>query len=266
MAHNLPPVSKLITDSWHSYKPRFKELALLMVAASGISGIAMLVLITAFALIFISPVKDVFNYFKNSAGAFPITSFSLLIVALIIIIALTAIIQSWILASMWIATDNPKTIRISTALTAGWKRVWSFLGMSVIRGIICFLGTIFFFIPGILFSVWFIYSDILSVRGDKPLAALKNSRALVMKRWWITALDLLVAWLIIFLPYEAVSIIVQTFLSRWPENGFVLFFSSLIGIITLVVYIFFACPWFLVFKKTLLDAAQNNVCSPDQAT
>jgi hypothetical protein len=58
----------------------------------------------------------------------------------------------------------------------------------VITSIISFFGTLFFIIPGILFSVWFLFSRYAVVFGDsKIFESLSYSKALTRGRWWSTA-------------------------------------------------------------------------------
>lgn len=67
----------------------------------------------------------------------------------------------------------------------GFKKLWKYLSITVIVGLIVLLGGILLIIPGVIFAVWFAFSVLLVI--DKNLSvkeALKQSKFMVMGDFW----------------------------------------------------------------------------------
>jgi hypothetical protein len=86
-------------------------------------------------------------------------------------------------ALMYAAAHLDTTVK---AAYAEAKRIfWPMVWVSILSGVIIFAGIIFFIIPGIIFSVWFIFASyVLLYEGTRGFAALKESKAMVKGKWW----------------------------------------------------------------------------------
>lgn len=105
--------------------------------------------------------------------------------ALLLLLPLSAaiIIGIWSQAAMLFAVKDD--ISAKEALAISWDKMGSFFWVGFLTWVIVFVGFIAFIIPGIIFSVWFIFAVFEFVCEDvKGLQALKNSKNLVKGNWW----------------------------------------------------------------------------------
>ena len=74
---------------------------------------------------------------------------------------------------------------VSAFFKNGLIKIFPFIWVSFLMGIIVFSGFILLIIPGIIFSVWFSLSYYVLVWEDlRGLSAIKASKNLVSKYWW----------------------------------------------------------------------------------
>lgn len=99
-----------------------------------------------------------------------------------------AIVSSWLSATVLVAVyqvAHQKLIGVGETLSAGWKLVWKYLGVSIISGMVVFLGLVFFVIPGIVFGIWFSFSLYLMIdKKTSVIDSLEQSKALVSGFFW----------------------------------------------------------------------------------
>lgn len=82
-------------------------------------------------------------------------------------------------------TLQKKRGAIRESLLIGAHKLISFIWISLLAGVIVFGGTLLLIIPGLIFSLWYLFASThLIVDGTRGYAALKASRALVVGRWW----------------------------------------------------------------------------------
>jgi len=115
-----------------------------------------------------------------------------------VIIGLTAGITAmfWPIAALVIAVAD-SSLGIKEALAAGWKKLWAFLWLFSIIGYIIAGGYLLFIVPGIIFTVWFIFAQyILASEHTGGMNALLRSKAYVKDRWFDVCIRLLVMWAI----------------------------------------------------------------------
>lgn len=80
------------------------------------------------------------------------------------------------------------------------KTVSHFFVVLFLTGLITALGLLLFIIPGLIFLVWFSFAGIIAVVEGKGLSALKESKALVVDRFWPVAWRLLIISLLANIP------------------------------------------------------------------
>jgi hypothetical protein len=63
--------------------------------------------------------------------------------------------------------------------------MWPTIYTSLLTGLVIFGGTVLFIVPGIIFSVWYVFSTYAVILDNKKGGvALKFSKSLVIGRWW----------------------------------------------------------------------------------
>jgi hypothetical protein len=87
--------------------------------------------------------------------------------------------------AMYKAVVSPQGTTIQSAYQFALSNFVPYLVVSIIMGVVVFLGFIALVIPGIIFAVWFSFSYFtLLSEGKKGIEALKASREYVRGHWW----------------------------------------------------------------------------------
>lgn len=236
----LMSIGELFSQSWKVYKSRFWTILGIIV----IQILARLIVV----------IGGVFGGFFGIAGLsaalkspFPdptTIAVSLSIISIIVLIILS-LIYIWGNASLIYAVVN-KELTTWAALKRGFKILLPFLWISFLVGV-CVMGGIFLLIiPGIIFGVWFAFSNYVliaeNIRGSK---ALKRSKFLVRGYGWQIFRRLFVF---------AGLIYVVDFIGNLHD---------VIGIISGIVYLFLLSPLFIIYSyliyqnlKSLKEGAQ----------
>lgn len=118
---------------------------------------------------------------------------------------------AWLTAALFQQVSNPQ-LRIVQALSLGWKNLGRFAWLLLLLGTIISGGSLLLIIPGILFSIWFLFSHyILAEEGSGGLAALEKSHQLVRGHWWPVFSRMFLLLL--------VSVAISTMAGRLPVIG-----------------------------------------------
>jgi hypothetical protein len=103
---------------------------------------------------------------------------------------------SWTLAAVICAVADDQ-LGIKDALGRGWEKVWAFLWFFSTSGFILTGGFLLFVIPGILFLVWFAFSQfIVASEDERGLAALLKSKEYVRGHGFEVFVRLFLIWII----------------------------------------------------------------------
>ncbi len=96
------------------------------------------------------------------------------------------LIQVWTLTSLFCAVrDRKKSKGVIAAFQEGWLKILPYIWVSFLMGLLIMTGSLFFFVPAIIFSVWFSFSAFIVVTEDiRGLNALLKSKRYVAGRWW----------------------------------------------------------------------------------
>lgn len=178
----LSEIGDLLTRSWELFKARIGVLLPLQLLS-----IAFLVICTA-AIV--------------SIGAF----FVLLLPAYKNLILVTSVIMGvtigitamfWPITALIIAVADRSLSIKEALLAAGWKKLWAFFWLFSLLGYIVAGGYLLFLIPGVIFTIWFIFSQyILATENMGGMNALLKSKAYVKARWFDVFIRFLVIWAI----------------------------------------------------------------------
>jgi hypothetical protein len=102
----------------------------------------------------------------------------------------------WGLAAMVFAVAD-ESIDIKTALQRGWSRIWAFAWVFTLTGFIVTGGFLLLIIPGIIFSVWFFFSQfVLAAEDERGMRALLKSKAYMQGRFFEVFIRLIVVWMV----------------------------------------------------------------------
>lgn len=133
---------------------------------------------------------------------------------------------------------------------------------SILTVLATFGGFILFVIPGIIFIVWLSFtSQAIALDDQRPVAALKASKALVLGRWWQVAWRLIVPVIVFGVIVWALRAIISFPLSWiavslnsgfWSKTvvTFVLLINGLIGLLAIPLATIAPTLLYLELKKT----------------
>ncbi len=180
---NLRGIGELIKASWDLFlKLFFKLFVIALLGGIVLGGLALMFM--GFGLMF---------------GKFPteLASFSGPLVAVFGLGAgISTLILIWVTLSLIIAIIRPD-LGSAGCLRMAIDRYGGYLWLSILTAGIIFFGFLLLFVPGILFSIWFIFGAYVFVEEGRPgLEALKRSRQLVSGYAWPVFGRLLILWLI----------------------------------------------------------------------
>ncbi len=177
-----------------------------------------------------------------------------------IIFILFAVISSWAqIALIYFTKERDKDLRSSQAFAFAWEKLGTYWWIAFLVGFLFLGGFMLFFIPGLLFSVWFSFVYYVMVAEDeKGMTALLKSREYVKGRVWS------VVWRFIVLYFF-------NLLFAIPVGLFFGGFSSPLGsFLTQNIFSFFVVPFniiylFLVYQN-LVEIKGKFVFAPHKNT
>jgi hypothetical protein len=107
--------------------------------------------------------------------------------------AYSLVVIAWISAALTYAIVE-EDLGVRQALGYGLQRIWSFLWVSLLTGFIMTGGYLLFFVPGVLFTLWFLFAPFVLAREDtRGMDALLKSKACVAGFGWAVLGRLLLA-------------------------------------------------------------------------
>ena len=178
---NLTRIGDLFQSAWEIFKRRFWPLIALyllsIVFLAGVFGIFF-----GFGF-FLSRLFSDVQHVVMAGGA-------------VVGAAAGLIAMCWGLAAFICAVAD-ESLGIKDALSEGSQKIWSFLWIFTLLSYIITGGLFLFFIPAVLFSVWFIFSQfILAREGVSGMDSLLKSKEYVKGYWFDVFLRLFLVWII----------------------------------------------------------------------
>lgn len=176
----LRSIEQLFSDSWGIFKERFGTLLGLYL----LPILLMLVIIGVFAGIGLL-----------LALAVPDLRAAFIATGTLIGVLIGIIVVFWGFAGFTFAVAD-QGLGMQDALTKGWQRLGAFVWLYTVIGYVITGGFLLFFIPGIIFLVWFAFAQFILVNDDdRGMNAMLKSKEYVKDRWFDVFLRLLVVWL-----------------------------------------------------------------------
>lgn len=110
--------------------------------------------------------------------------------------ALSFIIGLWtqiVLIRLTSASLTKEALNEKILYTESWRDTAPFLWISILMSLIIMAGTILLVIPGLIFTIWYLFSlYIFAIEGKRGYGALQRSKELVQGRFWAVVWRLVV--------------------------------------------------------------------------
>lgn len=141
---------------------------------------------------------------------------ALVVVLLMVFLAALLTVQFWTgAASFFAVKDYQEKIGVIESFRRSWKKLGSYFWVSIIAALVTMGGYILFIVPGIIFSVWFVFAQLISLfENERGMNAVLKSREYVRNRWWPVFLRLL----FIFAFFMAISLFLEVLKSPIISN------------------------------------------------
>jgi hypothetical protein len=108
------------------------------------------------------------------------------------------VVQGAIAVLVAAALEQDRALSAGETLRALGDRAGSVVSVSMMSGILIFIGTLFLVIPGILIAVWTsVATPVAAIEGIKNSAALSRSRELARGQFWHVLGTMLLGWVIV---------------------------------------------------------------------
>jgi hypothetical protein len=184
MEEFLKSLKKLVLASWESVKPRWKNIAYLLLVEMGI-GFLIALIVGIFFVIF--PDYSLIGIialgrFSPSMIGYALHSPAILIMLLgFLILGLASLLlSSFVVIAFVIALKEDAKINFGKLLEKSKNKYWNYCGTLLLASILIALAALVFVIPGILLAImYFAVPFIVVETGLKNMAALKSSWDLV---------------------------------------------------------------------------------------
>ncbi|MFA7395252.1 MAG: hypothetical protein WCZ69_02420 [Candidatus Paceibacterota bacterium] len=126
-----------------------------------------------------------------------------------IISLVAALIMFWAQGALVLLFLNRESdLSVKSAYKNAWPKYWSLLWISILATFITLGGFGLFVIPGLIFTVWFMFSMIvLMAEGERGIKALVKSREYVRNNFWLVVGRYLVIMILVLLAYIILGII-----------------------------------------------------------
>lgn len=141
------------------------------------------------------------------------------------------------------AIQHEGAVGTKKLLKESWPLVWRYLLLSLLVGLTVLAGFILLIVPGITFSVWFMFSTyVLVVEGTGGTAAMRRSKFYARGKFWGLFGRMLILMLLFFVP----AMIISSF-----ENDILTYIWQLISF-------FILSPLSSIYSFKLYQAAKTS--------
>jgi hypothetical protein len=177
----LPGIGTLFDRSWEIFKRRIGTLIALYLLS---------------AALFIVPIGIFIGIGYLFSEFFSASKTALMISGGLFGMIAGMIAASWGYAAFIFAVADDR-LGVGDSLDRGGQKIWAFMWLLSILGYIIMGGFFLFFVPGMMFAVWFTFSQFILAREDKRgMDALLKSREYVRGYFWDIFLRLFIIWLV----------------------------------------------------------------------
>ncbi|MEF8846998.1 MAG: hypothetical protein V5A57_01020 [Candidatus Paceibacterota bacterium] len=174
-------VFDLLNKSWEVYKDKFGTLVsitAIQVVGNFVIGLIG-ILITIVTSVSLSSLQTGLQSSKLMGWGLWFLVFAVFLLPVIVFNIWASI------ALIFAISDREENIGIGTSFRRAWSQLVSMIWVDILRGLAIFVGFLLLVIPGIIFSIWFVFSRyVLVAENKKGTGALKASKKLVEGHWW----------------------------------------------------------------------------------
>ena len=240
---------QLLGRSWEIFKDRITTFL-------GIVGIIFAALI--FLLLLGAGLFGVvfFTVFESGLTGFEeIGSYLLFIPAFLFVVLISLLLDSWMQVSLISATkDRQEKIGPIESFRRGWPFFVSNFLMSLLAGIAILIGFILLIIPGVILTVWFIFSKyVLVVEKTGVVEALQKSREYVRGYGWFV-LGQMIALGIIYVVAALLLVGVFYILTSSMETA-----DDLVNLVSLFIGTPFGLVFYYVLYENIKQVKQSQI-------
>jgi len=178
-------------------------------------------------------------------------------------------INFWISAALIFAIKNrEEKIGIVESLGRAWQKIFSFAWVSILVGFITAGGYGLFIIPGIIFSVWFVFSTYVLVSEDlRGMNAIFRSKQLVAGYWWKVLWRFFIIGVIVFVPIILFfGVFVLGLLLNFNHPVLIILLILSVVLFSLFIPPFIAVFIFLLYEDLKKQKAQITFEPPKKGT
>jgi len=198
---SLPGFFSLANETIQWYKRKWQTLLKIVIASYAFGFVAALLVAAEIAVI------GGISLFSGNLMAGIVAG----IMAAIIDIVLFGSIGSWFAAAtIVVLRDNRETFGLGQAMRRSKRYAFPLFWVMILAGLAIFWGWIFFIIPGIVFTIWFLFSRYcVVIDNEKGAAAISKSREYVRGYFWKIFLLGLLGTITIFIVYGILDAIAR---------------------------------------------------------
>ncbi|PIN73491.1 hypothetical protein COV20_04685 [Candidatus Woesearchaeota archaeon CG10_big_fil_rev_8_21_14_0_10_45_16] len=169
---------EVFSKSWKEYTSNWQFFAVIVLALVFIPNIIV-------SLVAIPVSLQLSNIGQDLSEIFAIL-FSPMSMLVAIVGLISILLSIWASASMiYYSLSKKKNMSVKEALDGGRKYFWKYLGYNIVQGFFVIMLFIAFIIPGIIFSVFWVFGPFILIGENKRiLESLGESYRLVSGRWW----------------------------------------------------------------------------------
>ncbi|HPR91340.1 MAG TPA: hypothetical protein PK547_01235 [Candidatus Paceibacterota bacterium] len=193
--------NQLISRAWERIKPRFKNIAYLLLLEMGIGLVAALLVGAIF--VFNSGISFVSFMAQGHYNPEMLTSMLStprmgIAVVLAVVIGLAAMmLYSFVSLAFLIAIKEDAAVTLKEILNLSKKKYWAYFGTLFLSGVLIALASLAFVIPGIILAIlYFAVPFIVIETSSINTTALKASQNLVKNHAWMVT-DNLFVWMLL---------------------------------------------------------------------
>lgn len=195
-------ISELTRQSWDNYLKTWRKFAPFLAV---LIGILILRYFLGFAGLYLNA------YTKLSSLAVDLT--------LALIFLILYLLGLWTTLSMIkMSQDLHKNLPVPNfrdIYTSSKHYIIPTIFISILFGIILFLGSLLFLIPGVIFFVWYYYATYAIIfENQTNLNSLKTSKNLALGRWFSMAFRIIIPKFVFFLFFIALMLIIPAIINR----------------------------------------------------
>jgi hypothetical protein len=180
-----------------------------------------------------------------------------LIVTVILQVASTLIIMLAGLALIYAIKDSEEKIDILESYERGWTKILSNIWVAILVAFFTFGGFLLFFVPGIIFSVWFSFAAMMVITENmKGMNVLLKSKEYVRGKWFP------IFWRIVFIGVISAFLFIP--LGIFSDTTNISYLSEFVNFLILLILTPFATAYHFSLYTAVKTIKGDFVFTPNE--